>query len=71
MSDLPNCPKCNSEYSYEDGLQLICPECAHEWSKDGSDEEAEKVIRDSNGNPLADGDTVTVIKDLKVRAHHR
>ena len=67
MSDLPNCPKCNSEYSYEDGLQLICPECAHEWSKDGSDEEGEKVIRDSNGNPLADGDTVTVIKDLKVK----
>ena len=67
MSDLPKCPKCNSEYTYEDGLLLICPECAHEWSKDDSSEEAEKIIRDSNGNPLADGDTVTVIKDLKVK----
>ncbi|MCK5888667.1 MAG: alkylphosphonate utilization protein [Methylococcales bacterium] len=69
MSDLPNCPKCNSEYSYEDGNLLICPECAHEWSvnemTDDSDESV--VIKDSNGNMLTDGDTVSVIKDLKVK----
>ena len=69
MSDLPNCPKCNSEYSYEDGNMLICPECAHEWSKDSSanSDEAERVFKDANGNVLNDGDTVTVIKDLKVK----
>ncbi|MFQ3199010.1 MAG: protein PhnA [Paraglaciecola sp.] len=68
MSDLPNCPNCQSEYTYEDGNMLVCPECAHEWAKnaaDGGDEE--KVIRDANGNTLSDGDTVTVIKDLKVK----
>lgn len=66
---LPACPKCNSEYTYEDGTQLICPECAHEWSADGSSEAADdvKVIKDSVGNTLQDGDTVTVIKDLKVK----
>jgi len=69
MSDLPNCPKCNSEYSYEDGNMLICPECAHEWSKDSNadSDEAERVFKDANGNVLNDGDTVTVIKDLKVK----
>ena len=68
MSDaLPNCPKCNSEYSYKDGTMLVCPECAHEWSEIESDDSDEKVIRDSNGNELADGDTVSVIKDLKVK----
>ena len=68
MSDLPPCPKCNSEYSYEDGLLLICPECAHEWSLEGEpSDEGDAVIKDANGNPLADGDTVTVIKDLKVK----
>lgn len=68
MSDLPNCPQCQSEYAYEDGAMLVCPECGHEWSKDGSDEESdEKIIKDSNGNTLQDGDTVTVIKDLKVK----
>jgi len=69
MSNLPNCPKCNSEYSYEDGNMLICPECAHEWSKDAAtdNEEAERVFKDANGNVLQDGDTVTVIKDLKVK----
>lgn len=66
MSDLPNCPQCNSEYTYEDGILYVCPECAHEWSKDGSDSE-EAVIKDSNGNILVDGDTVTVIKDLKIK----
>jgi len=69
MSDLPNCPKCNSEYSYEDGNMLICPECAHEWPKDAAadTEDAERVFKDANGNVLQDGDTVTVIKDLKVK----
>ena len=66
MSDLPNCPACQSEYTYEDGLNYVCPECAHEWSKEG-DVEDEKVIKDSNGNVLQDGDTITVIKDLKVK----
>lgn len=68
MSTLPNCPKCSSEYTYEDGAQYVCPECAHEWAMDGSDEELdEKKVRDSNGNILQNGDTVTVIKDLKVK----
>jgi protein PhnA len=68
MSDLPNCPQCASEYAYEDGIMLVCPECGHEWSKDGSGEESEeKVIKDSNGKTLETGDTVTVIKDLKVK----
>ena len=68
MSQLPNCPKCNSEYTYEDGPLLICPECAHEWTLDEqANEEAEKVIKDAVGNTLQDGDTVTVIKDLKVK----
>ncbi|MEY8699933.1 zinc ribbon domain-containing protein YjdM [Streptococcus ferus] len=64
---LPNCPKCQSEYVYEDGLLLVCPECAYEWSP--SDEESEEglVVLDSNETRLADGDTVTVIKDLKVK----
>ncbi|WP_018750324.1 zinc ribbon domain-containing protein YjdM [Paenibacillus sanguinis] len=68
MSDLPNCPKCNSAYTYEDGNLLICPECAHEWSLD-QEEAAEdsKVYKDANGNLLQDGDSVTVIKDLKVK----
>lgn len=69
MSQLPPCPKCNSEYTYEDGAQLVCPECAHEWSAEGSaDAESDaRVIKDSVGNLLQDGDTVTVIKDLKVK----
>ena len=68
MSALPNCPKCSSEYSYQDGAQYVCPECANEWSMDGSDDDTDsKEIRDSNGNLLQDGDTVTVIKDLKVK----
>jgi protein PhnA len=67
MAALPNCPKCNSEYTYEDGSLLICPECGHEWSLDTVSEEEERVIKDANGNVLSDGDTVTVIKDLKVK----
>ena len=69
MMEYPNCPKCNSEYTYEDGGIFICPECAHEWTLTAENEnnEDEKVIKDSNGNILNDGDTVTVIKDLKVK----
>ena len=69
MSGLPNCPKCGSSYTYEDGGMYICPECAHEWSAaaTGASAEAERVIKDANGNVLNDGDTVTVIKDLKVK----
>jgi len=69
MSDLPGCPKCNSEYVYEDGNLYVCPECAHEWSKDAAVEGAdqERTINDANGNRLGDGDTVSVIKDLKVK----
>jgi protein PhnA len=68
MENIPNCPKCGSEYTYEDGNLYICPECAYEWSKDASEEEnAGLVVKDANGNILEDGDTVTVIKDLKVK----
>ncbi|MCA1937438.1 MAG: alkylphosphonate utilization protein [Dechloromonas sp.] len=69
MSQLPNCPQCNSAFTYEDGPLYICPECAHEWSKDAPVAEVEesKVWRDANGNELKDGDSVTVIKDLKIK----
>jgi len=68
MSSLPNCPKCNSEYVYEDGILLICPECAYEWPKDEIIKESdEKVYKDAHGTILEDGDTITVIKDLKVK----
>ncbi|PIC65089.1 alkylphosphonate utilization protein [Sporosarcina sp. P13] len=70
MSTLPNCPKCQSEYTYEDGNLLVCPECAHEWTLESMDESATEVtqeVKDANGNVLQDGDSVTVIKDLKVK----
>ncbi len=67
MSDLPNCPKCNSEYTYEVGSLLTCPECAHEWSKVDPSSQKARVWKDANGNLLQDGDSVTVIKDLKVK----
>ena len=68
MNNLPNCPKCNSEYVYEDGALLVCPECAHEWNPaEVADVEEGLVASDANGNKLADGDTVTLIKDLKVK----
>jgi len=69
MSDLPNCPKCDSEYTYQDGAILICPECSYEWSAEAATDKGEKSdeIRDANGNVLQDGDTVSVIKDLKVK----
>lgn len=68
MEKLPNCPQCQSEYTYEDGSMYVCPECAHEWSAVAAEAVEETlVVRDSNGNLLTDGDTVTVIKDLKVK----
>ncbi|MAD01537.1 MULTISPECIES: zinc ribbon domain-containing protein YjdM [Pseudomonadaceae] len=66
MSDLPHCPACQSTYTYQDGLLYVCPECAHEWSEDEQSNDS-KTITDANGNPLSDGDSVTVIKDLKVK----
>jgi len=68
MPPLPKCPQCNSEYTYVDGAMLVCPECGHEWSKEvASVVEETRVVKDANGNVLQDGDTVTVIKDLKVK----
>ncbi len=65
---LPKCPQCNSEYTYEDGAMFICPECSHEWSKEGHATPAEILAtRDAVGNVLQNGDSVTVIKDLKVK----
>ena len=66
MEQLPNCPECGGEYTYEDGELLVCPECAHEWSKNEAGE-GEFIIRDANGTVLQDGDSVTVIKDLKIK----
>lgn len=68
MSNLPNCPECKSTYTYEDRGLLICPECGFEWSpgEEASTQE-ELVVRDANGAVLTDGDSVTVIKDLKVK----
>ena len=63
---LPACPKCNEDYTYADGDLLICPMCAHEW-KEGELTDDVPVIKDAVGNVLADGDSVTVIKDLKVK----
>lgn len=72
MTALPPCPKCQSTYAYEDRGLLVCPECGHEWSAaggsdTGEDTAAAKVVRDANGTVLQDGDTVTVIKDLKIK----
>ena len=74
MNDsLPPCPECSSEYTYEMGALLVCPECAHEWSAsaetdtDADDAPTAAVIKDAVGNVLADGDTVTVVKDLKIK----
>ena len=66
--EYPKCPQCGSEYTYEDGANYVCPECAHEWPQaTEAVEEEGLVVRDANGNLLADGDAVTVIKDLKVK----
>ena len=73
MTDvLPPCPACASPYTYEMGTLLVCPECAHEWSQDEIDAEAAAsgaaaVIKDAHGTPLADGDDVVIVKDLKIK----
>lgn len=72
MSALPPCPQCQSEFTYADGAQLICPECAHEWSAQpdaaaAAADDAPREVKDAVGNVLHDGDTVTVVKDLKVK----
>ncbi len=67
MSELPPCPQCRSSFTYEDGTMLVCPECAHEWSAGETVEETAPAILDAYGAALTDGDTVTVIKDLKVK----
>ena len=68
---LPKCPKCGSEHAYEDGALLVCPECAHEWNAEAApgdpDDDAPRLVKDAVGNVLADGDSVTVIKDLKIK----
>ncbi len=69
MNTLPHCPQCASTLTYEDGANLVCPECAHEWTREAAVEvvDAGRVVRDAHGNELKDGDSVTVIKDLKVK----
>lgn len=71
MNDVMNCPECNSEHSYQDRSLWVCPECAHEWSGEGlgagAETSQEASVRDAHGNVLADGDSVIVIKDLKVK----
>jgi len=66
---LPPCPQCSSKYTYELGALLVCPECAYEWAAATADEAPESVIKDAVGNVLADGDTVIVIRNLKVKGN--
>ena len=69
MSALPPCPQCEATYTYTDGTMLVCPSCGHEWTAaaPAGEEDTARVVRDAVGNVLADGDTITVIKDLKVK----
>jgi len=68
MSNLPKCPTCSSEYTYEDGDMFVCPECAHEWEKTAAENaDTVTVVRDAFGNELKAGDSITVIKDLKIK----
>ena len=69
MNALPKCPKCNSEYTYKDGMLFVCPECAYEWTNEAEEKiiDSALIVKDAHGNTLQDGDTVTVIKDLKVK----
>ena len=74
MSEIPRCPECDCEYTYEDRAMYVCPECGREWpieaetaGAEAAEAEAGNQIKDSNGNVLSDGDTVAVIKDLKVK----
>lgn len=70
MSELPPCPKCKSEYTYPSDALMVCPECAHEWNpEESAEEEAGLIVKDSNGNRLQNGDSVTVIKNLPVKGH--
>ena len=69
MGKLPSCPECGSKYTYEDGNVLTCPECFHEWTATNLEvkQVEEAVIKDAYGNVLSDGDSVTVIKELKLK----
>lgn len=67
MNNLPKCPKCQSEYTYKDEAMFVCPECAHEWTSEVMENDISSIIKDAYGNLLQDGDTITVIKDLKVK----
>jgi protein PhnA len=67
MSGLPNCPSCSSEFTYEDRGLIVCSQCAHEWNLEIQEDASHEVIKDANGNILNDGDSVTIIKDLKVK----
>lgn len=69
MNNLPPCPKCNSEYTYQDGLLFICPECAHEWTTKSEEKNTDDdfIVKDAHGTILKDGDSITVIKDLKIK----
>lgn len=69
MTDLPKCTKCGSVHTYENGSLYVCPECGHEWTvhDEKKNETGQSVVRDAHGNLLQDGDTVTIIKDVKVK----
>lgn len=67
MSELPHCPQCQSNLTYHDGSRFVCPECAHEWQETDNQTEEIPIVKDANGTPLADGDAVVLIKDLKVK----
>ena len=69
MTGMPDCVKCGSKFTYEDGGLYICPECGHEWMEtlESEDEESEAVVKDAVGNILKDGDSVTIIKDIKIK----
>ncbi|WP_104712451.1 zinc ribbon domain-containing protein YjdM [Helicobacter cetorum] len=67
MQDFPPCPKCKDEYTYHDGTQLVCPSCAHEWSENATSNDEDFIVKDSNNNILQNGDSVILIKDLKVK----
>ena len=69
MENLPPCPKCGSEYTYEDNGMYICPECAHEWNdaEVAASDDDQLIVKDANGTLLADGDSVTILKSLKVK----
>jgi protein PhnA len=67
LNQFPPCPKCQADYTYQDAELFICPQCAHEWALETLDSQEIKVVKDAYGNTLQDGDTITVIKDLKIK----